>query len=227
MTTSTDTRTPDLAALRRRLEDWLQWQQQAPRAATTPETAPASPAAPADLAAGFAAFARDAWTPEQRQHWQRVAAALSTELAAQPPFALHGGLAPLGPVDWQRAPQGCGPLGFDLAALLRDPACVLDEADELDLAIRYWERARHALPGVDADFGAFWRGFEWAALARHLRLVAARPESASRLAPGQARAERRLLAHIVRTATRYMALKPLTLLIPDADGLLADGFTLR
>ncbi|MBV8380314.1 MAG: hypothetical protein JO369_06070 [Paucibacter sp.] len=215
MTTSTDTlppaSPPDLAGLRAQLQALLQWQAR--------HAGPAAPALDrADPAAALSHFARThgaRWEGEQLKLWQRVEAALVRQLGAQTAYPLHGSLAPFDALDNGHAPRQGGPVGLDLAALLRHPACVLDEADELDLLIRYWEAARRALPDVDLDFGNFWRDFEWAALAWHLDRIAT-----------EAAPDRRLLAHVVRTATRYIELKPLTLLI-DAEGLLADGFTLR
>lgn len=218
MTTSTDTSPsatpPDLAGLRAQLLALLQWQTRHHDAAAPVLDGPG-------LIAGPAAFAQaqaPRWQAEQTKLWQRVEASLARQLTAQPPYPLHGSLAPLAVLD-DTAPRHRGPLGFDLAALLRNPACVLDEADELDLAIRYWEGARRAMPEVDLDFGNFWRDFEWAALASHLGQIA------SQIA-APATPDRRLLAHVVRTATRYIELKPLTLLI-EADGLLDNTFTLR
>ena len=88
-----------------------------------------------------------------------------------------------------------------LAALLRPPALAWDEAREIDWAVRHWEacRAEGQLDeALAADFGEYWRRLEWSALRQHLAL----------LGGGHAE-ERRLLAHIVKTASRYVALAPL------------------
>jgi len=37
--------------------------------------------------------------------------------------------------------------------------------------VRYWERARKAGLPVDADFGAFWRDFEWMGVQRQLKVL--------------------------------------------------------
>lgn len=88
-----------------------------------------------------------------------------------------------------------------LAALLRPPEQAWDEAQEIDWAVRHWEacRAEGRLDEVlAADFGDYWRRLEWSALRQHLALL------------GQGHAEeRRLLAHIAKTASRYVALAPL------------------
>ena len=41
----------------------------------------------------------------------------------------------------------------------------------LDWTVRYWEKARKAGLPVDADFGEFWRDFEWMGLQRHLKVL--------------------------------------------------------
>ena len=38
-------------------------------------------------------------------------------------------------------------------------------------AVRYWERARKAALPVDADFGVFWRDFEWMGVQRQLKVL--------------------------------------------------------
>jgi len=88
-----------------------------------------------------------------------------------------------------------------LAALLRPPEQAWDEAQEIDWAVRHWEacRAEGRLDeALAADFGDYWRRLEWSALRQHLALL------------GQGHAEeRRLLAHIAKTTSRYVALAPL------------------
>jgi aminoglycoside/choline kinase family phosphotransferase len=64
-----------------------------------------------------------------------------------------------------------GPVSYDLASLLRDAYVEWDEATQLDWAVRYWERGRKAGVPLDADFGSFWRDFEWMGLQRHLKVL--------------------------------------------------------
>jgi aminoglycoside/choline kinase family phosphotransferase len=64
-----------------------------------------------------------------------------------------------------------GPVTYDLVSLLRDAYIEWDEAIQIDWAARYWERARKAGVPVQADFGSFWRDFEWMGLQRHLRRI--------------------------------------------------------
>jgi hypothetical protein len=41
----------------------------------------------------------------------------------------------------------------------------------LDSSVRYWEKAKRAGLPVAADFGEFWRAFEWMGLQRHLKVL--------------------------------------------------------
>jgi len=160
---------------------------------------------PPDLIAALQAHPEDA---------DRLMRAACAELRAQPAApqppdaaALRAGLARIADTSLdtvlQRllddAPQGSATDG--LAALLRPPELAWDEATEIDWAVRHWEacRAEDRLDeDLAADFGEYWRRLEWSALRQHLALLGA----------GHAE-ERRLLAHIVKTASRYVALAPL------------------
>ncbi|MBA4215975.1 MAG: hypothetical protein IIA03_16690 [Proteobacteria bacterium] len=107
-----------------------------------------------------------------------------------------------------------------LAALLRPPELAWDEAQEIDWAVRHWEACRAAgqLDEVlAADFGEYWRRLEWSALRRHLLLL------------GQGHAEeRRLLAHVAKTSSRYVALAPLKRAMESRHPELFElGFSLR
>ena len=140
--------------------------------------------------------------------------AACAELRARPPAApaadaeaLRSGLARLAPAGLDAVLQRLlddAPLGQvteGLAALLRPAELAWDEAQEIDWAVRHWEACRAAGQldeELAADFGEYWRRLEWSALRQHLAL----------LGRGHAE-ERRLLAHIVKTASRYVALTPL------------------
>lgn len=160
---------------------------------------------PADLIATLRAHPDDV---------DRLMRAACAELCAQPAptsppdaQALRAGLARIADagldVVLQRlvedAPEG-SPTDA-LAALLRPPELAWDEALEIDWAVRHWQACRAAGQldeTLAADFGEYWRRLEWSALRLHLVLL------------GQDPAEpRRLLAHIAKTASRYVALGPL------------------
>ncbi|MDR2711302.1 MAG: phosphotransferase [Burkholderiales bacterium] len=74
-----------------------------------------------------------------------------------------------GVLDFQDAVMG--PITYDLVSLLRDAYVAWDEEQQLDWAIRYWERARAAGLPVAMRFDNFWRDFEWMGVQRHLKVV--------------------------------------------------------
>ncbi len=74
-----------------------------------------------------------------------------------------------GILDFQDAVYG--PITYDLVSLLRDAYIQWDEEMVLDLAIRYWERARRAGLPVSHDIDAFYRDFEFMGLQRHLKVL--------------------------------------------------------
>ncbi len=74
-----------------------------------------------------------------------------------------------GVIDFQDAVWG--PITYDLVSLLRDAYVSWGEERQIDLAIRYWEKARQAGLPVREDFGEFWRDFEWMGLQRHLKVL--------------------------------------------------------
>ena len=74
-----------------------------------------------------------------------------------------------GIIDFQDAVWG--PITYDLVSLLRDAYIEWDEEQQIDWAVRYWEKARKAQLPVASDFGDFWRDFEWMGLQRHLKVL--------------------------------------------------------
>ncbi|MGT2495197.1 aminoglycoside phosphotransferase family protein [Cupriavidus basilensis] len=83
-------------------------------------------------------------------------------------MVLDGGANP-GILDFQDAV--IGPITYDAVSLWRDAYIEWDEQEQLDWLIRYWERARKAGLPVAADFGEFYRDFEWMGLQRHLKVL--------------------------------------------------------
>jgi aminoglycoside/choline kinase family phosphotransferase len=74
-----------------------------------------------------------------------------------------------GVLDFQDARYG--PITYDVVSLLRDAYIQWDEEVVLDLAIRYWERAKRAGLPVAADIDSFYRDFEFTGLQRHLKIL--------------------------------------------------------
>ena len=74
-----------------------------------------------------------------------------------------------GVLDFQDAVYG--PITYDLVSLFKDAYIAWDEERVLDWVVRYWERAKKAGLPVHADFGEFYRAFEWMGVQRHLKVL--------------------------------------------------------
>ena len=115
-----------------------------------------------------------------------------------------------------------GPVGYDIACLMRSAFVGWEEDFCLDVTIRYWERARKAGLPVADDFGEFYRSVEWLGLQRHLMLAG---DFARRTLQGGSSHyladTPRLLGYIVGTCQRYRELKPLLRLIERIEGTTA------
>ena len=130
-----------------------------------------------------------------------------------------------GILDFQDAVRG--PVSYDLASLLRDAYVEWDEEVQLDWAVRYWERARRAGLPVDADFGSFWRDFEWMGLQRHLKVLGIFARLFHRDGKdGYLRDLPLVWRYAHRVAMRYSGLKPLALLLERLAGTQREaGYT--
>lgn len=114
----------------------------------------------------------------QKQALESVFAALVKSALAQPSVYVHRDYMPRnlmvsdpnpGVLDFQDAVYG--PITYDLVSLLRDAFISWEEERVLDWTVRYWEKAGRAGLPVGADFGEFWRAFEWMGLQRHLKVL--------------------------------------------------------
>lgn len=74
-----------------------------------------------------------------------------------------------GVLDFQDAVHG--PITYDVVSLMRDAFLSWEEERVLDWTVRYWQKAKDVGLPVDADFGEFWRAFEWMGLQRHLKVL--------------------------------------------------------
>ena len=115
---------------------------------------------------------------EALETWERSCALIVLRNLAQPNVYVHRDFhsrnlmvqdGRLRLIDYQDAVFG--PVSYDLVSLLRDAYIQWDEAFVLDLAIRYWEKARAAGIPIAADFADFYRDFEWQGLQRHLKVL--------------------------------------------------------
>lgn len=121
-----------------------------------------------------------------------------------------------GILDFQDAVYG--PITYDLVSLLRDAYIQWDEEMVLDLAIRYWERARRAGLPVSHDIDAFYRDFEFMGLQRHLKVLGIFARLCHRDGKGGYLNDIPLVMEYTRkTAYRYKEFAPLVKLLDTLD----------
>jgi aminoglycoside/choline kinase family phosphotransferase len=116
--------------------------------------------------------------PAEREVLNAAFAALLANNLAQPQVFVHRDYhsrnlmksepAP-GVLDFQDAVYG--PISYDLVSLLRDAYVRREEEAVIDGAVRYWEKARKAGLPVRADFGEFYRDFEWMGAQRQIKVI--------------------------------------------------------
>ena len=122
-----------------------------------------------------------------------------------------------GVLDFQDAVWG--PITYDLASLLRDAYIDWDEEVQIDFAARYWERARKAGLPVHADFGDFWRDFEWMGLQRQLKVLGIFARLCHRDGKdGYLKDMPRVWRYAHRVCMRYNGLGPLAQLLEEIEG---------
>lgn len=74
-----------------------------------------------------------------------------------------------GVIDFQDAVHG--PITYDLVSLFKDAYVEWPEEQTIDWLARYWEKAKKAGLPVAADFGAFFRDYEWMGVQRHIKVL--------------------------------------------------------
>ncbi len=173
------------------------------------------------------------WSAPEQAAWQRLCSLLIESALTQPRVAVRGvwtgAGAEVGGAGRHSSCQDAlaGPITYDLVALLRDGPLALDEPQEIDWAVRWWDRARRAGLPVDTDFGEFWRALEWTGLQRHLMVMGRL--SLLKHRDGQPQAAQALphfLACATRVALRYRPLGPLLKLLEPLSGArVQPGFT--
>ncbi len=113
-----------------------------------------------------------------------------------------------GVLDFQDAVYG--PITYDVASLFKDAFISWEEQRVLDWTIRYWERARRAGLPVNADFGEFYRDFEWMGLQRHLKVLGIFARICHRDGkPAYVKDTPRFIGYVRAVANRYSRLSPL------------------
>ena len=161
----------------------------------------------------------------QRQSMQSVFALILQNNLAQPSTYVHRDFMPRnlmvcepnpGILDFQDAVYG--PIAYDVASLFRDAFISWEEERVLDWVVRYWEKARRANLPVRADFGEFYRDFEWMGLQRHLKVLGIFARIRYRDGkPAYLEDAPRFVNYVRSVAIRYSALAPLLKLFDQLD----------
>ena len=122
-----------------------------------------------------------------------------------------------GVLDFQDAVLG--PITYDIVSLMRDAFVSWEEDRVIDCAVRYWEKAKLAKLPVNADFGDFYREFEWMGLQRHLKVLGIFARLTHRDGKPKYLADTpRFLRYAREVATRYRELVPLARLLDEIEG---------
>ena len=130
-----------------------------------------------------------------------------------------------GILDFQDAVYG--PITYDLASLYRDAYIEWEEPEQMDWLIRYWDKARKAGLPVSSEFGDFYRDYEWMGLQRHLKVLGIFARLYHRDGKdGYLKDMPLVFKYVRKVAERYIALKPLVLLLDQIEGIQRpDGLT--
>ena len=161
----------------------------------------------------------------QSQALDAVFALILDNNLAQPSVFVHRDFMPRnlmvcepnpGVLDFQDAVYG--PITYDLASLFKDAFISWDEERVLDWTARYWEKAKRAALPVAADFGEFYRDFEWMGLQRHLKVLGIFARLNYRDGKSAYLEDTpRFIGYVRAVALRYGALKPLLKLLDEIE----------
>ncbi len=122
-----------------------------------------------------------------------------------------------GILDFQDAVYG--PITYDAVSLLKDAYVRQEEAQRLDWLVRYWEQARAAQLPVAADFGEYYRDFEWMGVQRHLKVLGIFARLHHRDGKsGYLQDLPRVLQYVLETCVRYRELRPLAHMLHRISG---------
>jgi aminoglycoside/choline kinase family phosphotransferase len=163
--------------------------------------------------------------PATRELLDRLFGTLIESALAQPQVYVHRDYMPRnlmvstpnpGVLDFQDAVHG--PISYDVVSLFRDAFLSWPEERVLDWTVRYWERAKRAGLPVSADFGAFYRDFEWMGLQRHIKVLGIFARIHYRDGkPGYLDDTPRFLAYARTVAERYRELGELVTLLDTIE----------
>lgn len=128
------------------------------------------------------------------------------------------GLTSPGVLDYQDAL--CGPISYDIASLVFDARTTWEEPQQLDWAIRYWEKARAAGLPLPADFAQFHQQYEWSSLQRNVRILGVFARLHHRDGKSRYLAHLpRVLQYVRQVAGRYQPFAPLMRLLDRLQGI--------
>jgi N-acetylmuramate 1-kinase len=162
---------------------------------------------------------------DQKNVLEHIFALLVKSALAQPVVYVHRDYMPRnlmlaepnpGVLDFQDAVLG--PVTYDMVSLVRDAFVSWDEERVLDWGVRYWEKAKRVNLPVEADFGEFWRAFEWMGLQRHLKVLGIFARIRYRDGkPKYLEDTPRFMRYARAVAQRYAALAPLARLLDEVE----------
>jgi aminoglycoside/choline kinase family phosphotransferase len=123
-----------------------------------------------------------------------------------------------GVLDFQDAVYGS--ITYDAASLWRDAYIEWPEERVIDWVARYWELGREKGLPMHADFGEFYRDFEWMGLQRHIKVLGIFARLYHRDGKDAYLKDIPLvLKYALATANRYIELKPLARILERANGI--------
>ena len=130
-----------------------------------------------------------------------------------------------GVIDFQDAVYG--PITYDLVSIFKDAYVRWDEERVLDWSARYWEAARKAGLPVHADFGDFYRDFEWMGVQRHIKVLGIFARLCHRDGKdGYLQDMPRVMGYLRRACQRYNGLGDFLRLLDEIEGKVAAvGYT--
>lgn len=121
-----------------------------------------------------------------------------------------------GIIDFQDAVYG--PITYDLVSLFKDAYIHWPEERVLDWLVRYWQQARKAGLPVRADFGDFFRDYEWMGVQRHVKVLGIFARLCHRDGKDGYLKDMPLVARYLRAACeRYRELTPLLRILDLAE----------
>jgi len=158
---------------------------------------------------------------QQTESLEKIFSLILASNLAQPKVYVHRDYMPRnlmvsvpnpGVLDFQDA--AFGPISYDVASLFKDAFLSWEEERVLDWTVRYWEKAKRVGLPVNADFGVFYRDFEWMGLQRHLKVLGIFARICHRDGKaGYVEDTPRFLAYVRAVALRYATLTPLLRLL--------------